>query len=700
MTWPVFINAAMLGALAAVSIPILIHLLLKTKQRKMRFSTLRFFDFLDEETVRSRKLRHWLLLLLRLLLIILLVLVFARPYLGEKDGALGREKQKQAIFVLDRSLSMNASDREGRRWERAKAAVRKAITDLGKQARIALIGCDTPALFLAEPGPPEAALKALENLQPTQGSAELGDGFLLAARLMENSGDRFSNLVYVVSDLQRASSRKLGQAPVPAAARLELLPFGDAFTPNLAVTAVQLDPTGGQTSVVTVVNFAEEDADPAPVRLMVDDREVETVRVQVLGGSATNVNLRLPKLAPGWHTAEVRLETKDALELDNVRRQAIFVPPPVSVLVVEPRRGVPVYRQESFFAIAALNPGFGLTNATQDAFAVEKVPPEELARRLANQPAKLPYAAVIVPGLKQWPAAAAAALTAYAHAGGGVLLYLGEAVSPNHYNSELAALLPGKLGTVETATELDWRLWEHDRRSPVFAPFRQPNSGNLAIAKFTRRCGLQVDEASHVLARFQDGVPLLATRPVGLGRVLLANTSADTAWTDWPKHKTYVPWLHCTARFLAGRGVEMEIAPTNQWIAGTEASLALGPDFKNVPLRLLRPDGKEVDCATDEQGFLRDLDFSQAGIYSLRTPQGTEARRLAVNLPVAESDLAALTPHEFQTQMVRSETAPAASAAALFLGRDSDRRELWRVLLLAGLLLMFLETFLSNRTVP
>jgi len=75
-----FTNALMLAGMAALAIPVLIHLLLKRKKKRVQFSTIRFFQLQDEQSSRRRKLRNWFLLALRLLIVSLLVLAFARPY--------------------------------------------------------------------------------------------------------------------------------------------------------------------------------------------------------------------------------------------------------------------------------------------------------------------------------------------------------------------------------------------------------------------------------------------------------------------------------------------------------------------------------------------------------------------------------------------------------------------------------------------
>ena len=96
-----FSNTVMLAGLAALVIPVLIHLLLKRKKKRLRFSTLQFFVKQDEQSSQRRKLRNWFLLALRLLVVTLLVLAFARPYLPKSDASgsvapvrqIGRDEQ-------------------------------------------------------------------------------------------------------------------------------------------------------------------------------------------------------------------------------------------------------------------------------------------------------------------------------------------------------------------------------------------------------------------------------------------------------------------------------------------------------------------------------------------------------------------------------------------------------------------------------
>src|SRR5580658_11316629 len=116
MSRVLFSNAAFLAGLAALAIPILIHLLLRRRSLRLRFSTLQFFVQQDEKAGRRRKLLNWLLLATRLLLLALVVTAFARPYLPDSPSSNGARKKQRVVFVLDSSASMQASDGGATRW--------------------------------------------------------------------------------------------------------------------------------------------------------------------------------------------------------------------------------------------------------------------------------------------------------------------------------------------------------------------------------------------------------------------------------------------------------------------------------------------------------------------------------------------------------------------------------------------------------
>ena len=71
-----------LGGIAAIGIPIYLHLLRRHSATPRPFSSLIFFERRTQSSIRHRRLRYLLLLSLRLALLMLLVLAFANPFVN------------------------------------------------------------------------------------------------------------------------------------------------------------------------------------------------------------------------------------------------------------------------------------------------------------------------------------------------------------------------------------------------------------------------------------------------------------------------------------------------------------------------------------------------------------------------------------------------------------------------------------------
>ena len=88
---------AFLAGLAALAIPILVHLRHRERKEPVRFPSLMFLRRIPFREVRRQQIQHWPLFLLRSLAVILLVFGFTRPFFREGNaplaapGAQGRE---------------------------------------------------------------------------------------------------------------------------------------------------------------------------------------------------------------------------------------------------------------------------------------------------------------------------------------------------------------------------------------------------------------------------------------------------------------------------------------------------------------------------------------------------------------------------------------------------------------------------------
>ena len=103
-----FLAPWFLAGVAAVGLPIWIHLLKRHKTDPRLFPSLMFFEKREMSSVKHRRLEHILLFALRALMLILLALLFANPFINRDPSAIGGKKI--LIIAVDRSFSMRAAD--------------------------------------------------------------------------------------------------------------------------------------------------------------------------------------------------------------------------------------------------------------------------------------------------------------------------------------------------------------------------------------------------------------------------------------------------------------------------------------------------------------------------------------------------------------------------------------------------------------
>ena len=76
-----FLTPLFLLGLAALAIPVFVHLTQRERKSVVVFPSLMFLKKIPYESVQRRRIRDWLLLALRLAALALIVSAFARPFL-------------------------------------------------------------------------------------------------------------------------------------------------------------------------------------------------------------------------------------------------------------------------------------------------------------------------------------------------------------------------------------------------------------------------------------------------------------------------------------------------------------------------------------------------------------------------------------------------------------------------------------------
>ena len=705
-----FLTPWFIAGLAAVSLPILFHMIRRTPRGRMPFSTLMFLEPSPPRLTSRSKLDHWLLLLLRAIALCLLVLAFGRPYwrqmLETSDSA---DTGRRIALLIDTSASMQRADL----WDRAITDAKRRVDELGPHDRMAVYTFDRrlKRVFgfddwqrVAAAARQEILHERLDELEPSWAKTDLGQALVEVSENLDSltaeesqTADAAPREIVVISDVQSgAHLADLRGYVWPERVRVRLARVEPSDTTNAGVqlvgfhkqNAFQRDAhvrariSNAADSTSETFRLAWLDADGRPI----PDAEVE---VYVAPGESRIV--RAPTVPEGHTSTRLQL-TGDAHEFDNTAHIQSAVQRQLNV---------------AYFG------GEWRDEIDSIEFLAEFVFPEHRYRRihvLSHSSASPAMSAstddvslvLVTRGLD---AEEGALLNQFVRSGGTLVF----APATAEHFSTIAPVLGSETVTVTEAAVTGYAMlasinFEH----PLLAPFAEANFTDFTAIHVWSHRDFNVDQIGdcEVLARFDDGQSAIIEKRLGDGRVILMTTSWHTEDSQLAQSSKLSPLLNLILERDAGSELTEsysigDVVPLGQWKA---------TDGK-TGIRL--PAEKSITLDSDE------IEFTQTetpGIYSIETDaqlvengRGASAR-FVVNLDADESNTSPLPSEELEALGVsvsqESGTAAESNSAELTeQERQMQDRELegqqkfWRWLVLAALGFLITETWLSRRIV-
>src|ERR1041385_3761337 len=220
-----------LAGLAAVGLPIWMHLLKRHRTDPKPFPSVMFFEKREVSSVKHRRLEYLLLFALRVAMLILLALLFAQPFFNRTPEV--ANSKKILVVAVDQSFSMRA----GGRFDKAKQEALDVLGKLapGQTAQVLALGGRVETLTQLVSAP--AALRAaVASIQPSDSRASFGE----LARYLRTLGESVKTPieVHLVSDLQKSALPPgFADLRLDAFTSLVFHPVGSA-TPNWTVESV------------------------------------------------------------------------------------------------------------------------------------------------------------------------------------------------------------------------------------------------------------------------------------------------------------------------------------------------------------------------------------------------------------------------------------------------------------------------------
>jgi hypothetical protein len=650
-----------LAGMAAVALPILLHMIRRHTRDRVTFSSLMFLrPSLPRFRSRS-KLEHVLLLILRCAVLCLLAFAFARPFLPRPAAAdAAGQSGARIVLLLDTSASM----RRVGVWSRAVDEARAALREVGPSDRLCLMSFDQVARTLVgfeqwqtmEPGQrASVAAQELARLAPGWAATDLGQALIAASEAIEDdeindgASAQAPRRIVLVSDLQQGSRleallayewpqrTELVVKAIPCAgatnASLQLVTNRDSLAPSHQDDLSSIRITNSPDATRDRFQLRWADAIPArPGRAAPGVPGQDGSAASEGSSSAGASPIREVYVAAGHSTvvtAPARpnepapatlVLTGDDQDFDNTLYVVPELRRQVNVLYVgsdDPNdaNGMLYYLRQAFGTGKALTSRIihRLGGRTLDAAEIESTHLIVVTGRLNDQNI--------------------AALRRALEAGKPVLFVMRSADGAAAW-AALAGL--DRIEAQEADVARYAMLGRLDFDHPLLRPFSDPRFGDFTrihFWKYRRISGADLRPAGdvapaaaedalaspggpaparagvRVLARFDNDDPAWLEIPVGRGTLLVWTSGWEPADSDLALSSKFVPLLYSALEYggtLAGQ--------PSQYSVGDAVPLAGQTSARPVDRQIRKPDGSTVRLGQDQQTFTQaDL----PGIYAI-----------------------------------------------------------------------------------
>lgn len=649
-------------AAIGVAVPIIIHLLYRKNRKETDWAAMELLR--RALVVRSGqiKLEDFIILLLRCLTLLLLAAALLRPIL--KDSDLIGDQKVGMVVAIDDSLSMNHGATT--RFENAIEKARQVIgtSQLGDKISIVFLNersIDDPnkiPLRAADYDPTKinSILDEAKKSGASNHQSNLENSIPLLKEMSEEM-KAGTKEIHIITDAQQSdwnglSSEAKGMlAEIPAS--IYILPVNSENDDNRSITSLKyvsgsLNNSGVARFEATVKNFGTNDANSGNIEFYQDGNLVSRQTLGVIDSGSSKV---IPFLAnynkPGDLSITAKI-SKDNLSEDNFRNIVVNVRPGIRVLCATDsvNEGLSNSTNGLFFLENALR----LRSSDEEAgIQVTSVDSSDLTLEKLND-----YDIIILANVSSPSIEIANRLKTFTENGGGLILFAGENINAEKYGQTFGttseSILPAIIGNKKTATEENENLYSLDVPTsdhPLATVIRSMSEEMINDAKIKSLVELQPTQGSQViLSLVEDKSPVLVSKEVGNGSVILCSTSADRSWSDMVLHPIYAIMIQQAVTTTTSRP-ESRVA----MVHSSKTINIEGAMPSNAKLQKMIISGEETEdeietteikTSQDNNSFKAEIDaqdINETGVYQITNNEGKILGAIAVNSNPSESNV-------------------------------------------------------------
>ena len=692
-----FLNPAFLLALLTVAVPLLIYLLNIRKPKRVRFSTLAFFDSLKTTALKRIRIKRWLLLLIRCLAILALVIAVSRPFLPPEYGWASNNQPKAIGIVIDNSPTMNRVDRNGPYLEQAKNAVRDILSISGDDDRILLDVTNGGALNIPLISK-RAALNRLEDIEIANSGNYLS-GRLRSVTERIKEADEPNKILYFITDGQESQFNEMdGDDPAFDDINMQVLRVGNGDALNVAFENVSIEyggvtQTGNLQLRANLVNAGNQPATNHFINLYQNGEMITQQAFDLDVGQNIEFLFDIPTSEQDSIRAELLIEG-DELSLDNHYFAAIELPDEKNVLVFNEQPETADFQ-------SYLVPMLEIASDESERLNVEFENVNSFQISELNQ-----YDAIVLDGIRNIPDYLSESIIDHVQTGAGLLFMPAANGDINSYNRLLNFSESGSyanvIGSYGSFESVD-RMAEPTEGHPIMDQiFEKPEDEEIRLDVPDLFFYYQIDignQASGLpILETRTGNPLLVENRVGSGKIIYSAVGSDPGWSNFPVKPFFAPLFYRSLNYLVqGREATLEAyelgSPFQTTLPAGSESVQLLKDGETILPGVRQTfEGVQVTYPAVEW---------EPGWFRLQT--NSQTKLFSVNQNAMESNLNSLTEERIAEKM----ESLFSSVSIVEIGSDHSEleselelasfgREIWYWFVIIAIILLLLELLVSR----
>lgn len=663
-----FVFPFFLFALAAIAIPVIVHLFNFRRYKIVYFSNVRFLREVELETSSRNRIKHLLVLAARSLALLFLVLAFAQPYIPSKNNNVSTGKKYVSIYI-DNSFSMNAVSDGRSLFDKAKIASKEIARNYSADDEFQLLTNDFEGKH--------QRLVSKEEFISMVDELEISPAVRNLSEITKRQRDALSRengknqIAYLLSDFQKG----MGKLNVDSSVAYNLVALAADAQANVYIDTVWFNEPVQLLNqpaklIVKISNSGEKTVENNRLVLKLNNQTKSMADFSVAANSFIYDTMNFVLNQPNWNKAELQIHDYPIAYDDNYFL-AFKVIEKIKVLSLSENRS-----NQFLDALFKDQAEFYYTSSLASAFDANNLRGNQL---------------VILDNLRSISSSLAATINQFVIEGGAVAVFPADKCDMESYNRFLNNLQANSIAAFsEQAQDLAGINLQQNIFKDVFE--RIPENMNLPHVKKYYQFTRSTASNEEAILTLKDGNSFFSRYPHGSGSLYVCGSPLDQNFSELPVHAIFVPMLYKMAvlNIRSGNisyfiGDKTRIEANAKKVSGDKVYKIKGENMEFIPEQFEM--GNKMLLGLNEQ-------IKKSGFYQVGLENSDSTDLLALNFDRKESDMKFSSASQLKEQypQLNINVVNGANAEVAAVVKELNKgTSLWKLCLILTLLFLAIE---------